>query len=189
MTESVEHYKPIAEKRYNRKAILMNDGDVFVVNGKEYFVRKNINNVFYGLFYGDMDVPVNDQHIISIIHKQIEQDENIKLARTKIADVISNNDRVLAEVLRMHLKYTRGKIENPIRRKNIDFYQVGHNASHNFYAGTKCGKRFALSMLPEAYEYDFDELVKNENEDSRTLEAQEYIYEVEEGDWGYMGHG
>ena len=72
-----------------------------------------------------------------------------------MADQKSNGDPVLAEVLLMHLHYNWGKGSNPRKVRineayvvnGVQFWCVGHNASHEFYAGTDgSGKRFRYSV-------------------------------------------
>ena len=67
----------------------------------------------------------------------------------------SGDDSVLAEVLLRHLCYNWGKgrnsrtprVDEPDIVNGVKFWRVGHNASHEFYAGTDgSGKRFSYSI-------------------------------------------
>ncbi len=70
------------------------------------------------------------------------------------------------------MEYNHGRIE-PYPVEGIVFYQVGRNASHEFYAGAKDGRRYTFTS---GEDYDED---GNFRPDKR-------VYEVEK--WGYMGH-
>ena len=73
----------------------------------------------------------------------------------QVARENSGGDPVVEEILLMNLSYNWGKGINP-RTPQIDepsvvagvkFWRVGHNASHEFYAGTNgSGKRFRRSV-------------------------------------------
>lgn len=73
----------------------------------------------------------------------------------KVARENSDGDPVLEEVLLMHLRYNKGKgrnphiswIDKPHVINGVRFWRIGHNASHEFYAGTDgSGKRFRYSV-------------------------------------------
>ena len=49
------------------------------------------------------------------------------------------------QIRQMHLNYTGGVEQSPTLVEGIEFYSVGHNASHNFYIGYKDGQKWRLS--------------------------------------------
>jgi hypothetical protein len=176
MTESIEHYKPIAEKSYNQSGSLYSSsvsGGIFYVGDDEYIVDiKEGEPVIYDY---ETKKRVNNREVIASIKAQIEQDREVVHARNKVAEILSDKGPVLAEILRWHIEYKGGKVSKPVKKEGIDFYSVGHNASHSFYAGVKDGKAYKMSVC-----YDYD------HETGKDL-SEEHICEVT-GDWGYMGH-
>lgn len=89
-----------------------------------------------------------------------------------LAKRLAKGDTVLEEILLWNMTFNGGRAPNaPTKRKGIHFWMVGQNASHQFEAGVKDGKR---------YRYSF-----GEGDDFRKVGA--YIKEVP--DWsGYYGH-
>lgn len=82
-------------------------------------------------------------------------EENTLERLRQVARDNSGDDPVLAEVLLWHLHYNWGKGRNPRTPRineshvvnGVKFWRVGHNASHEFYAGTDgSGKRFCYSI-------------------------------------------
>jgi len=84
----------------------------------------------------------------------------------QVARENSNGDPIMEEVLFLHLLYNWGKGRNPwtprIAEAHVDvvdgvkFWRVGHNASHEFYAGTDgSGRRFRYS-IGESCRVDMD---------------------------------
>lgn len=105
----------------------------------------------------------------------------------KVAKRESKGNPLLEEVLLKHLRYEWGKgiesdapqIDPPTEVDGVKFWRVGHNASHEFYAGIDGnGKRFVRAIGEGVCE----------NEDD-IPELEESITEVtgSEG-WGYVGH-
>jgi|SRR3989344_4695284 len=90
----------------------------------------------------------------------------------ELAKLLANGDVILEEVLLWNMHFYGGRAPSaPTKRKGIYFWMVGRNASHQFEAGMKNGKR---------YRYSF-----GEGDDFRKVGA--YIKEVP--DWaGYYGH-
>ena len=110
----------------------------------------------------------------------------------------SGDDPVLAEVLLWHLHYNRGKGRNPrISRisephvvNGVKFWCVGHNASHEFYAGTDgSGKRFRYSV-GESCRVDIEgnPLVFDENGFSPVPVGVDRDFEEVAKFHGYYGH-
>jgi hypothetical protein len=63
----------------------------------------------------------------------------------------------------------------------IDFYMVGHNASHEFYLGLdEAGNYWARSFGEDAY-YD-------ENDVDSEPTYSEYIYKIDNLENAYLGH-
>jgi hypothetical protein len=176
MAETIEHYKSVAEKEYNQRGSTYSSsvsGDVFQVGEQRYVL--DMSSHYPAVFNCDTGESVKDTAIISSVVIQMETDKQTAYARNKVAKILSDKDPVLAEILRWHLEYTGGKVREPVKRDGIDFYSVGHNASHSFYAGAKNGKAYKMSAF-----YDYDP------ETGKDL-SEEHICEVA-GDWGYMGH-
>lgn len=180
MSKTFEHYKSVAEKEYNQMGSTYSSsvsGDVFQV-GEDSYEDRYVVDTRSGrpvVFHDKTGEIVERREIIAAIKAQIEEDKKIKHARGKVAKILSDNDPTLAEILRWHLEYTGGKIKNPIQKEGVDFYQVGRNASHSFYAGVKDNNAYKMSVC-----YDYD------HETGKDL-SEEHIREVT-GDWGYMGH-
>lgn len=98
----------------------------------------------------------------------------------------------------MHLHYNWGKGRNP-RTPRIDeshvvngvkFWRVGHNASHEFYAGTDGnGRKFRYS-IGESVTVDMDGNPLVISDDGWPTELPGYDQHFEEvSDWsGYHGH-
>lgn len=87
--------------------------------------------------------------------RQQSAEEKILGRLEQVARDNSGDDPVLAEVLLWHLHYNWGKgrnprtpwIDEPHIVNGVKFWRVGHNASHEFYAGTDgSGKRFHYSV-------------------------------------------
>lgn len=179
MTEPIEDYKQMAEKSYNHSGYVSADnfvGPFFYpegMEGKEYVL--NLRNKSFSVFDSKTEELVSDKEIISIIISKFEEDQKIACARDKVSEMLSGNNPVLAEILRMHLEYNNGRMRHPLTKDGIDFYEVGHNATHHFYLGIKDGKAYKLSTY-----YDYD---PETHEDI----SEEHIREVT-GDWGYIGH-
>lgn len=142
-------------------------------NTKEYLYDAENDTVWlYG--WSDEVKLITDPEIIKNIKEQVEKDQEIDKARQQVAELLSAKVE-LQQILRWHMEYTRGGIR-PTEKDGIVFYQVGHNASHEFYAGYKDG---------QLYEYTCGE--SWEPEDNPNLPGiSEYVRPVEE--FGYMGH-
>jgi hypothetical protein len=144
-------------------------------DGKEYLKNQD------GVFVYDSErnpIPCEEPNVLASIEKLEADDQRIADARFQIAKDYAEGDPVLEEILKIHLEFTSGNIE-PIAHGGILFFQVGRNASHEFYAGTRDGKRYVLAG-GEKSEYD-------ENGDTISSEHQYSLREVGEN-WGYIGH-
>lgn len=145
-----------------------------------YYTIENQNYVFMpdsGCVYLYKNFPnteITDPEIIGKIEALTEEDELIQNARQQAVEILAKSD-VMRDILRMHMEFTGGEIE-PIEKDDIVFYQVGRNASHEFYAGYKDGQK---------YVYTCGETWDSEN-DPHTPGTEEKITPVNE--WGYMGH-
>jgi hypothetical protein len=185
MAESFEHYKEIAKKSYNQSGHVWSDrfeGPYFYIEDKRYVWDERHDG---SVFDGETDEVITDEKIISTIRAKLEEDWEISSARDKIADVLSNQNPVLTKILRLHLEYESARAGDfynknfdcrPCKRNGIDFYEVGHNATHHFYLGIKDGKVYKLSTY-----YDYDP------ETGKHID-EEHIHEVTGDDWGYIGH-
>lgn len=87
--------------------------------------------------------------------KKERREEEILERLSQVARERSDGDPVVKEILLMNLCYNWGKgnsprtpwIDKPCVIDGVKFWRVGHNASHEFYAGTDgSGKRFRHSV-------------------------------------------
>ncbi|MBN2096741.1 hypothetical protein JW752_05120 [Candidatus Peregrinibacteria bacterium] len=103
---------------------------------------------------------------------ELEEVRRIEEHVDEVAQALREADTITRDILCWHLEYTQGQIR-PIEKEGIIFYQVGHNASHEFYAGVKEDRKYKYTV--------------GENYDEEgNFYPDEKIYEVDE--WGYMGH-
>jgi len=107
---------------------------------------------------------------------------SIYSSRDKVVEILSENNELLAKVLRIHMEYNNGSVcTDPIVEQGIKFYIVGHNASHEFYLGVKDGKVYRMSY---GGEYDYDE----ENDESESRFGSNILeIDLSKG-LGYVGH-
>lgn len=125
----------------------------------------------------DHTFPVTkDQKAVKEILKMRRENHNISKARALHAKELAKGDPDMKVILEWHMAFEDGPISEPIIKDGITFYKVGRNASHDFYAGTKDGKKYAYSVYKE-WVGESDTPILHEN-----------IREIE--DWGreYMGH-
>lgn len=171
-----EDYKSISERSYNQSGYIGSDkfsGVLFYIDDHEYAADTAGGElVVYDCETRDL---VKDEKIVASIKTKLEEDQHISHARGEVAVILSDNNPVLAEILRMHLEYSNGKIGHPFTKDGIDFYEVGHNATHHFYLGIKDGKVYKLSTY-----YDYDP-------ETHEHISEEHVREVS-GDLGYIGH-
>lgn len=167
-------------------------GDFYYVDGHEYIVTETGEVVDYK---GE-DIPEDRRDAIrSIIEKQIEEDNDIERARAELAKIESRGDRIKFEILLMHLWFTGGIMEEGENKKDgIEFYQVGRNASHNFYCGVKDGQRYVASWCPGECLYENEESptestsAKQREEQIDDFEHQASVRPVAAFEGLYMGH-
>src|SRR3989344_3481943 len=58
-----------------------------------------------------------------------------------------SHDEIRKELQEWNRAYNGGKdVDDPHIRNGIEFWRVGHNASHEFHAGAMDGKRFRYSV-------------------------------------------
>ena len=186
MSESIEHYKQTAEKSYNRSGNVWAEnfeGPFFCIEGREYVLNERDGSSL--VFDSETEELVSDEKIISAIKAKCEEDWEISCARGKVAEIFSNQNPILARILRIHLEYegamAAGHFKKnfkcePYQKDGIDFYEVGHNATHHFYLGIKDGKVYKRSSY-----YDY-------NPETHEHIDEERVYEVPADDLGYIGH-
>ena len=136
----------IGDKRYLYSA----DNEVYEVNDENHSLS-----------------PVTEISIGQEIKSLAEEDKLISQARDQICEIMTN-DKILQEILKMHLEFTNGRVQ-PHEKNGIAFYMVGRNASHEFYAGVLEGRKYVYSVGEGINE-----------------EIDEEIREVQK--WGYLGH-
>lgn len=149
-------------------------GDLYCLNHVEYMVNAD-GAVIRKEDYEHPEV-VTDPAVLISIKAQIQEDIEIRAARRVLATEKSQQDSKLKEVLLAHLEYTGGHVSSHIE-EGITFYQVGRNASHEFYLGVKDGKYYRLSCGEGGW---------NDEEDMPTFEK--HISELDSDNWGYVGH-
>ncbi|MFH1430355.1 MAG: hypothetical protein ABIG71_02405 [Candidatus Uhrbacteria bacterium] len=100
-------------------------------------------------------IPVTDPELLATVARMRAEDEAIIDAREALVRERANGDEVLAEVLSRHVEYQNGRVdESPRVHDGVTFYIVGRNASHEFYAGAKDGRRFVMSYGDHAMSPD-----------------------------------
>ena len=105
---------------------------------------------------------VTDRTIIEKIRDEIEKNEAIKEARVIRAEELSQGDGLLERVLLDNMYYKNGDADSdPLILEGINFYQVGRNASHEFYMGTKDGKKYICNIEPGETDKVYMEEVEN----------------------------
>src|SRR3989339_405386 len=150
-------------------------GTLYSLENKEYVLTDGPEGrlvIFHDIGNGEFPVVV-DQNIIEQVLQMDRKDHSIFEARKAYAKEMANGDLVLEEVLIGHMDFNNGHISKPEVQEGINFYQLGRNASHDFYAGTKDGKK---------YVYTFGEISWDEKTDRSEFGG--HVSEVD--DWGYM---
>jgi hypothetical protein len=80
-----------------------------------------------------------------------------KRSAEEVSAELAKDDAILAEVLMWHMRHSGvAEPDKPHEVDGIPFYCVGHNASHEFYAGTKDGKRYRYSVGESCEVEEFD---------------------------------
>ena len=153
--------------------------------------------------------PASDYPLITkACERKAKQDIMIAEARGKVAKEMAGGEPGLEAILRWHMEFTGGRIESTTFQ-DIRFYQVGRNASHNFYAGFKDGKRYTYALGEDMVDKDeTEESLKEKgyfihyymNQEVGSEDATEtdqnnrfvelgHLTKLENGkSWGYMGH-
>lgn len=119
--------------------------------GKRYVLEDRGGSVFS---LGDLSadpVQVYGEEEVEV-RRQGEEDMQIAKNRREKAEELSKGDRALRWVLLNAMSYANGEA-TPTKfdwttkvDPSIEFYQLGRNASHSFYAGVKDGQRWYLSQ-------------------------------------------
>ena len=166
-----------AEHHYCRAGtILFSDdcsGTIYRVNEKDYVVTED-GRVYEKTYEINSRKAVTDPVILLTLKAQIQEDTEIKQAREALADEKCGVNPKLKEILRIHIEYGHGTI-SPFVREGVEFYSVGHNASHFYSLGFKDGKVYAMTQWTEEGR-------------GRKYKACESISEIEGNDFGYVGH-
>lgn len=122
---------------------------------------------------------VEDPCVVLEVLKLVEEDKTITEARDRMAELLSKGDEKLTAILRWHTEFNSGHIDTcPTVKAGIAFYQVGRNASHEFYLGVKDGKVYGCSVGEGCYDNETGQYELDESEP----------YEVDLNNPGYMGH-
>ena len=100
------------------------------------------------------------------------------------AKIYADGDSILERILVQHFAYSQAHTKeitdlkpSGYEKDGVTFYRLGHNASHEFYLGTKDGKIFKLSFGEGEW-----------NEETETTSYDENITECTMETVGYMGH-
>ncbi|MBT5503780.1 hypothetical protein HOK15_06220 [Candidatus Falkowbacteria bacterium] len=135
------------------------------------FFRKNS--------FGDREL-VTDQAIIDQMKAMYADDQIVDAKRDAtakdFAEKLHGGDERAESMIRMHLEFEDSLEPYSMEREGGMFYQVGRNASHQFYFGMKEG---------QAYRYACGE--GWEDEDTGEWNLDESQYPVDNWD-GYCGH-
>lgn len=175
----VEPAKPLYEQPVSIVGYEHSDG----INGKVYrignmeFIVSRITDSELKVYSRRKGTMKTSEVVNPIVIKKAlaEEKKNTQIleARKNRVQELAKGDHNLKQVLDWHQDFTDGLILEPVVKDGIAFYQVGRNSSHEFYAGTKGGKRYVYSIGESADDSDgFDENIR----------------EVEDASWGYMGH-
>lgn len=152
-------------------------GDTFGRGDEEYILIKGTDGSRSIRQLSTEGSPVVENPEAEKIMKEIEvllrANEEITNARKVYAKELAKGDSILEDILLWHMDFTNGRVEVPSDEKGIKFYQVGRNASHAFYAGTKDGKKYSLAIGEAPGEGP-------DGDDEKTF--------GEVKDWDYMGH-
>ena len=138
-------------------------------------------NVPYDLEARAFITGVEGERIATEILRMKKEDEAIASARTARVHELAQGDAILAEILGWHMEYNRGRISELTIKEGVTLYQVGRNASHDFYAGVKNGQRYHYSYAEGA------PIVDPETGEERGYKMDESLREVEDFE-GYYGH-
>jgi hypothetical protein len=160
-------------------------GDMYPASDEQYDYRQLALGEDGTVFESDEDgwdwVPCEDAELIARVKRLAAEDAEVLAQRDAIAKQQADGDPLLEAVIRQHLWFTDGWLDEPHalvpdgHTDSVDFYMVGRNASHQFSVGTKDGRRFTYSA-GESCEEDEDGIPG----------LDESCREVEE--WGYIGH-
>ena len=96
--------------------------------------------------------------------------------RRKVAERIADGNSMLATIIEIHLQYIRGLTPRSVHKQGIDFYILGHNASHEFHIGVKDGEiwRYVIGESNELDSFGYPKVTSK-------------IYQGKNG-LGYFGH-
>lgn len=125
-------------------------GTIYRVGDQEYIMPDAaVSEIYRNRPYNEANGEfVTDENVINEIQKQAELDKSIEAARNEKAKEMSGGDEILEDILRTNIDYNRGRIDNPMQVKGVDFYCVGHNSSHVFFMGTNGGRKYTLTYEP-----------------------------------------
>lgn len=164
----------LAQRKLHRRSVVDTAGGQFFAyeaDGHVVYVDDD-GNLFFDT---EGKQPVADEHITTLVTQQMLQDSRVFDARIKLSEQHSGGSGLLARALRWHLDYNGGEI-HPLNKDGINFYQVGRNASHQFFVGYNDGKQFVLSVC-----CDWDE-------EQQDTVIEERVREVDSWDGCYLGH-
>jgi len=176
--------KPLHERNINSRGYSFSEllkGQIYTVNERSVLFCEETGEVYDHATRTE----ITDDAVVSAVMTLIDQDKETLAAREAFAVEMSNGDPILARVLTWHLWFNTS-LGNPYRVEGVDFYEVGRNSSHQFYAGVKDGQRYRMSS---GYDSTYDE--KGEPIlDSHGYEVEELVQNVSEVSSfdGYYGH-
>lgn len=108
-------------------------------------------------------------------NRRLSREEKLANKREFVAKAIALDDSILANIIYSHMEYMGSLQPCATIRDGIEFYCLGHNASHEFYLGRKNGETWKY-VIGESIEEDEDGYPKVE---SRVTKVD---------DIGYCGH-
>lgn len=184
-SSEVPQVEELAQKKYNNVGSLYTQhnggyigGELYTLDGFDYVVAEDGNTYLYDREKSVL-LLVTDESIKSKIEAMCKEDVEVSNARCDVADVLGGDSEILKGIIRLHLEYTGGSVD-PVEKQGVTFYQVGRNASHEFYIGVKDGKKYVYTIGEDYTYFDADDPSNDK------IGYKEDVYEVEK--WGYLGH-
>ena len=121
--------------------------------------------------YDDPCIPIALNEL-TLAQLDMADDEvnNLASKRDFIAKQRSNGDSLLERIILLCMYYRDSEDVSPRIHEGIEFYKVGHNSTHDFYAGRSEGRTYKLS------------------ETWNSGEVERHMYSYDDGGLGYCGH-
>lgn len=160
---------PLAERKLHRRAIVSTQSEdlfVYEVHGEQIFADDN-GCLSYDTAKKD---PVVDESTASVVLAQMMQDGRVVSARRKLAQKQAGGSGLLARVLGWHLEFTSGHMQ-PCPEGDLTFFQVGRNASHEFFVAIDDGQPHVMSICCDWDEEKQEAVIEKRIRKVNTLSA------------------